>query len=147
MAYTNALAAYRQTKIKTAGQGQLVIMLYDGAVKNLDFAIELLALSADKKRDPGGIEKISKAVIKAQEIVTELMVSLDFERGGEIAKNLFALYTWFNKELLEANISRDGKRISAVRTMIGDLRGAWTEIIAKTASEDKKAPTGISLAG
>ncbi|MDR3301682.1 MAG: flagellar export chaperone FliS [Spirochaetaceae bacterium] len=147
MAYSNKLAAYTQTKIKTAGQGQLIIMLYDGAVKNLDYALELLGLNSDKKRDPEKIETISRALIKAQEIVTELMVSLDFERGGDIAKNLFSLYTWFNKELLEANISNDSARISGVRKMIGDLRMAWVEITAKTSAAEKKIPMGISLAG
>jgi flagellar protein FliS len=147
MAYSNQLAAYTQTKIKTAGQGQLIIMLYDGAVKNLDYALDLLRLNAEKKHDPANIEMISKALIKAQEIVTELMVSLDFEKGGEIARNLFSLYTWFNKELLEANIANDSARISGVRKMIGDLRMAWVEIIAKTSANEKKIPMGISLAG
>ncbi|MDR3325208.1 MAG: flagellar export chaperone FliS [Spirochaetaceae bacterium] len=147
MAYSDKLAAYKQTKIKTAGQGQLIIMLYDGAVKNLDYALELLRLNSGAQRDPGGIEKISKALIKAQEIVTELMVSLDFEKGGEIARNLFSLYTWFNKELLEANISRDDARIAAVRKMIGDLRVTWVELIAKMGPDVKQSPAGISLAG
>ena len=147
MAYSNALAAYRQTRIKTAGQGQLIIMLYDGAVKNLDSAMELIR-SSEGERKPGGIEQISKFVLKAQEIVTELMVSLDFEQGGEIAKNLFALYTWFNKELLEASISSDLERIASVRKMLESLRSAWLEVISKTASDERRSlNSGISLAG
>jgi flagellar protein FliS len=146
MAYSNAFAAYRQTKIKTAGQGQLIIMLYDGAVKNLDHALELLK-AASGERDPARIGPVSKAVLKAQEIVTELMVSLDFEQGGEIAQNLFSLYSWFNKELLEANVTGDCARITSVRGMIADLRGAWTEIIAKTGADENRIPAGISLAG
>lgn len=146
MAYSNAFAAYRQTKIKTAGQGQLIIMLYDGAVKNLDHALELLA-GTTGERDPARIGPVSKAVLKAQEIVTELMVSLDFEQGGEIAQNLFSLYTWFNKELLEANVTADGARITSVRGMIAELRGAWTEIISKTGADENRIPAGISLAG
>lgn len=148
MAYSNALAAYRQTRIKTAGQGQLVIMLYDGAVRNLDRALELLKAQTGAKRDPARIEQVSKAVLKAQEIVTELIVSLDFEKGGDIAKNLFSLYTWFNKEMLEANMNFDAARIGKVRQMISDLRGAWVEVIAKTAADERRmAPAGINLAG
>ncbi|MDR2509793.1 MAG: flagellar export chaperone FliS [Spirochaetaceae bacterium] len=148
MAYSNGLAAYRQTRIKTAGQGQLIIMLYDGAVKNLDLAIDLLKTGSGVQRKAANIEKISKAVLKAQEIVTELSVSLDFEQGGEIARNLFSLYTWFNKELLEASVSSDVTRITAVRAMIHDLRGAWLEIIARTTADERAgAPAGISLAG
>ncbi|MDR2363713.1 MAG: flagellar export chaperone FliS [Spirochaetaceae bacterium] len=148
MAYTNALSAYRETRIKTASQGQLIIMLYDGAIKQLDHGMELLTLNAAGKKDPARIEGIGKAVVKTQEIITELMVSLDFEQGGDIAKNLFALYTWFNQELLEANIAQDVKRIDNVRSMIKDLRNTWVEVIAKNNSEGASRPSaGINIAG
>ncbi|MDR0588925.1 MAG: flagellar export chaperone FliS [Spirochaetaceae bacterium] len=148
MAYTNALAAYRETRIKTASQGQLIVMLYDEAVRQLDHSLELLTLNATVKKDPSRIEQIGKAVVKTQEIITELMVSLDFEQGGDIAKNLFALYTWFNQELLEANIAQDLKRINNVRAMLSDLRNTWAEVIAKNASEGAGQPSsGINIAG
>jgi flagellar protein FliS len=99
MGYTNALSAYRETRIRTASQGQLIIMLYDEAVKQLEKSLELFSLNKSGKQDPSRIEIIGKAIIKTRDIITELMVSLDFDQGGEIAQNLFALYTWFNKEL------------------------------------------------
>ncbi|MDR0388423.1 MAG: flagellar export chaperone FliS [Treponema sp.] len=148
MAYTNALSAYRETRIKTASQGQLIIMLYDEAVKQLDCGLDLLQAHVSGNKDPGKIETIGRAVVKTQEIITELMVSLDFEQGGNIAKNLFSLYTWFNKELLEANITQDMKRILTVRNMFNELRGAWAEIMAKTSAEDMGQPSaGINIAG
>lgn len=148
LAYPNALSAYRETRIRTASQGQLVIMLYDEAVKQLDRGLELLALNSQGKRDPSRIEQISKAVVKAQEIITELMVSLDFEQGGEIANNLFSLYTWFNRELLEANLAQNGDRIKAVRNMVDELRGAWHEVVAKTSAESVARPApGVNIAG
>ena len=148
MAYTNAISSYKETKIKTASQGQLVIMLYDEAVKCLDRGLELLSLNTEGKKNPGNIENISKSILKTQEIITELTVSLDFEQGGEIAKNLFALYTWFNKELLEANIGQDIRRITSVRNQINELRSAWAEAVAKTGSETAgKAVTGVNIAG
>ena len=148
MAYTNAVTAYRETKIKTASQGQLIIMLYDQAIKNLNSGIELLELNTRGKKDPGRIEKINKAILKTQEIITELSVSLDFDQGGEIAKNLFSLYTWFNQELLEGNIKQDLSRLVSVRNMINELRSAWSEIIARNASESVgKAVGGINIAG
>jgi flagellar protein FliS len=76
------------------------------------------------------------------------MVSLDFEQGGEIAKNLFSLYTWFNQELLEANIRLDMRRITVVKDMLNDLRGAWNGIIGKNAAEiADKVASGVNLAG
>jgi flagellar protein FliS len=148
VAYTNQLSAYRETRIKTASQGQLIIMLYDEAVKHLDRGLELLNLNTTGKRDPGRIEKINKAVLKAQEIITELMASLDFDQGGEIAQNLFSLYTWFNQELLEANVKQDQRRITIVRNMVNELRGAWSEVVAKTSAEVVNRPVvGVNIAG
>ncbi|MDR1178918.1 MAG: flagellar export chaperone FliS [Spirochaetales bacterium] len=148
MAYSNALSVYRETRIKTASQGQLIIMLYDEAVKQLDHGLELLRTNDPGKKNPGKIEIIGKAIVKTQEIITELMVSLDFEQGGDIAKNLFSLYTWFSKELLEANIAQDIKRILVVRNMLNELRGAWAEIATKAAAEGiGQPPAGINIAG
>ncbi|MDR2470586.1 MAG: flagellar export chaperone FliS [Treponema sp.] len=150
MAYTNALSAYKETRIRTASQGQLIIMLYDETVKQLERALEYMGLNMSGKRDPSRIEIIGKAVVKARDIITELMVSLDFDQGGEIAKNLFALYTWFNKELLEAHMEMDMTRITAVKTMVDGLRGAWVEAAAKTAegrSMEGRFVEGVNIAG
>jgi flagellar protein FliS len=123
-------------------------MLYDEALKNLDRGLDLLNLNAGGKKNPANIEKISKSILKAQEIITELTVSLDFDQGGDIAKNLFAIYTWFNKELLESNISQDVRRITAVRNQLSELRSAWAEVAAKANPETAgKAVTGVNIAG
>jgi flagellar protein FliS len=148
LAYKNALSTYRETRIKTASQGQLIIMLYDEAIKQLDRGLDLLEKNSSGKKDPGRIEHIGKAILKTQEIITELIVSLDFDQGGEIARNLFSLYTWFNKELLEANISQDIRRLTIVRNMVNELRGAWSEIIAKNSAETaNRQVTGVNIAG
>jgi len=148
VAYNNALSTYKETRIKTASQGQLIIMLYGEAVRQLDVALDLLEVNDTGKKDPGKIEKISKAVVKTQEIVAELMVSLDFEQGGDIAKNLFSLYTWFNRELMEANMNQDRRRISSVRYLIDELRGAWQEIAATNAAEAaNREVVGLNIAG
>ncbi|MDR0597457.1 MAG: flagellar export chaperone FliS [Treponema sp.] len=148
MAKTNPIFAYTETRIKTASQGQLIIMLYNEAVKRLDHALDLLERNNSGKKNPNRIEQISKSILKAQEIVTELMVSLDFDQGGEIAKNLFSLYTWFNQELLAANINQDPQRLSAVRNMLNDLRSAWSEIVAKNSAEGIDPPSvGLNITG
>ena len=143
-----ALSSYKETRIKTASQGQLIIMLYDEAAKQLNRALELTEKNSSGKKDPGKIEQISKAIMKTEEIITELMVSLDFEQGGDISKNLFALYSWFNRELLEANISQDTERLTTVRDMVNDLRNAWHEIVSKnTAEAVNREVVGINIAG
>jgi flagellar protein FliS len=147
LAYQNAVSTYKETKIKTAGQGQLIIMLYNTAIRQLDEALFLLQANDTGKRDPGKIEKIGKAVVKTQEIISELMVSLDFEQGGEIAVNLFSLYTWFNRELMEANISRDARRILIVKNHIENLRNAWQEVVSSNAFETASTEVlGVNIA-
>jgi len=147
LAYQNAVSTYKETKIKTASQGQLIIMLYNTAVRHLDEALFLLQTNDTGKIDPGKIEKIGKAVVKTQEIISELMVSLDFEQGGDIAVNLFSLYTWFNRELMEANINQDAKRISIVKTHIEHLRNAWQEVVSSNAFETASTEIlGVNIA-
>ena len=121
-------------------------MLYDEAIKQLSKAVELLKLNNTDKKDPGRIEQISKAVMKTEEILTELMVSLDFEQGGEISKNLFSLYTWFNRELLEANINKDINRMAVVKDMLSELRNTWSKI-ASHAETPNRETAGINIAG
>ena len=153
MSYNSAVSTYKETKIKTAGQGQLIIMLYEEAIKQLNRAIELIELNSNGKKDPSRIEIIGKAVMKTEEIITELMASLDFEQGGDIAKNLFSLYGWFNKELLEASISNDKDRMINVKNMISDLKNVWNEVVSKNMAEaenheiQNREILGINIAG
>jgi flagellar protein FliS len=148
MAYSNAISTYKETKVKTASQGQLIIMLYAEAVKNLDQGLELLSLNTGEKKSPGNIEKISNSILRTQEIITELIVSLDFEQGGDIAKNLFSLYTWFSKELMEANIAQEMGKVRDVRNMLNELKSAWEEIVTKNGAETaSKAIPGVNIAG
>jgi flagellar protein FliS len=142
------LSSYKETQIKTASQGQLIMMLYDEAVKQLNRALELLGLNDSVNKVHSRIEQINKSVMKAEEIITELIVSLDFDQGGEIAQNLFAVYTWFNKELLEANIAKDSKRLQTVRDMLLEIRKSWSEIISKNNVESvNREVVGLNIAG
>jgi len=140
----NPLAAYRETRIKTASPGQLVVMLYDEAIKQSDTAIALLG--PESKPKPEDIERINVALGKTQDVITELMASLDFDAGGELARDLFALYVWFGREMLEANIRKEVGRVSAVRTMLAELREAWADAASK-AQGGSSAPVGVNIAG
>jgi flagellar protein FliS len=143
----NPLAAYRETRVKTASPAQLVVMLYDEAVKQCDIA--LAYLKDDVKKNPQYIEKINKSLGKVQDIITELMAGLDFDAGGDIAQDLFALYVWFSREILEANLEKDAAKVTAVRNMIDELRGAWSEAAAKVQGDASLpgASSGVNIAG
>lgn len=137
----NSVNAYRQTRVRTAGGGKIVVMLYDEAIRQIDNAIAALA---DGTKE---LDKIHNAIVKAQDIVTELMVSLDFDAGGEIAPNLFNLYVFFNNQLMDANVKKDPAPLKAIRPLLSELRDAWAEIAAKTAAPNRTNGNGLNISG
>lgn len=133
-------AAYKQTRVKTAGPGQLVVMLYDEAIRQLGIAVDLLE-SKSKKFD-----QVNAAVLKARDIITELLVSLDLENGGDFARSMFSLYMWFNSQLLDANLKKDPAPMRTVRDQLSSIREAWAEIVTKTTVQPQER-TGVNIAG
>ena len=80
------------------------------------------------------------------------MASLDFEKGGDIAKNLFSLYMFFNQQLMNANINQDPEPLGQVLKMMTDLRASWAAIVEKKpgdmGSVDTSGDTrGVNIAG
>lgn len=132
--------AYKETKVKTSSQGQIIVMLYDGALRNMDAAIDIM------ERGEKRLDAVNASITKTRDIVTELICSLDMENGGAFAERMFALYMWFNQQLLEANLNKDAAQVKAVRAMMADLREAWAQIIGRTNVEGR-AMTGVNLAG
>ena len=137
----NPLNAYREVSVRTATQGKLIVMLYDEAVKQLDLAISLL--NAKTKQ----LDKVHNALIKTQDIITELMTGLDFDRGGEIARNLMSLYVFFNEKIREGNMKKDAEPLKQVRAFVADLRTAWIQIANSRVEEMPQAQRGVNIAG
>ena len=147
MSYNQALSAYRETRVRTASPGSLVVMLYDEAIKRIGLAITVY--DEDLAKNPAKIETFNAHIMKSQEIITELMASLNMDAGGEIAKNLLSLYTWFNQQLLEGNIEKNKDKLASVKDLMEQLRSAWIEVAntASTPSSMQSAPAGINIAG
>ena len=139
----NRLDAYKETHIKTASGGKLILMIYDEAIRQLDIAMEALENSRYK------MDNVSNSIIKTQDLITELIVSLDFEKGGEIASSLFSLYMFFNQQLMDANINKDVDILKKIRIYLTDLRTAWTEVVGKvgTSNEHDGRSGGVNIAG
>ena len=132
MAYQNAYAAYQKTNVNTASQGRLVVLLYEGAVKHLKAALNLFDMN--DKLKAGDIEQFGIHLQKTQAIITELQVSLDMEKGGDIARNLMSLYVYFNEELMDATISHNKQKIEFVLSKVDELADAWRSIANSTAN-------------
>lgn len=116
----NATKAYLSTQVTTTTQADLLILLYDGAIKFLAQAREAI-----ERRD---VKAKGELLGKASDIVNELMSSLNKEKGGEIAENLARLYFYCNSRLLTANLKMDVEAIDQVVNILRGLRSAYDEI-------------------
>ena len=134
MAITNPYEQYKTTQISTATPGQLVVMLYDGAIKFLNIALDNM--------NPKTYDVVNNNIIKAQDIITELLLSLNMDEGGEISQNLFNLYMYFKRQLLEANIKKDAEIINHILKLLKELRDAWDQISANETRSDKNINIG-----
>lgn len=117
----NPYLEYQNNLVNTADPKQLIVMLYDGAIRFLE-------ASASYMGNFRTYDKANNNMLRAQDIITELMVSLDMERGGEIAKNLLSLYIFMKKELLEANMKKSPEKVYGVIKLLKELKSAWEEI-------------------
>ncbi len=147
MGYNQALNVYKETRVKTASQGALIVMLYEEAIKHIDAAVSLL--DENLKKDPSRIEKTNNHILKAQEIVTELAASLNMDEGGDIAKNLMSIYTFFLGQLSSANFEKKPEKLVSVRSLMEQLLSAWTQIASSPSAAEKRGqiPAGINIAG
>ena len=121
---TASRAAYQRTAVLTATQGQLIVMLYDGANKFLAQA----SMAMRERR----FEQAHKRLRRAEMIIGHLLSSLDFEQGGEIAPRLSAIYVFCQRHLNTARANSDPEKIEQVRTLLATLRDAWAHIAAET---------------
>lgn len=126
-------AAYRDNEVLTASRERLVLLLYEGLLKNLR--------RAGKQIDARDFEGKSESLGKASAIVFELMGSLDFEAGGEIASRLSALYAYFASEILEVGRTLSVTRLDALVGLVSSLHSAWSDA-ARTAVAGSPAVVG-----
>ena len=131
--YGNYQNAYKKASVNTLDQTKLIIMLYDGAIKNASFAVEHMK--------SGQIEKVHDCLIKTKNIVTELMATLNMDRGGDIAKNLQSLYSYMFSQLIEANMNKKTEPVVIVIDLLKELRAAWIQINSKKKNDAKRQNT------
>src|SRR5688572_29292108 len=125
-ASSNPWRSYQQVATKTAPAGQLVLMLYEGAAKFLE-----RALSGFDIDDPAECNQtINNNIIRAQEIIFELNVTLNMSAGGELATTLRSLYAYMDRPLMEANLKKDAELLKEVLRRVCVLRDAWAQMLS-----------------
>ena len=120
MAAYAAPKSYQQNDVLTAPPGRLVVLLYDGAIRFLRQAAVLTR--------QGDVQRTNTAMQRGEAIIAELLSTLDYERGGEIAASLRDLYLFCQRELNTARIERDADRIDVIVELLLELREAWSQV-------------------
>jgi flagellar protein FliS len=122
---TNPWKSYQQVATQTAPPGQLVLMLYEGAIRFLEKALGGFGLE-----DPAEFHQtISNNILRAQDIIFELNVTLNIEEGGELAATLRGLYDYMGRKLMEGNLKKDEAPIRDVLGRVKVLRDAWAQML------------------
>lgn len=132
---------YRSNAVLTASPGQLVLMLYDGALKAMAIAVEAFDRP---ETDTRRIEVINHQLQKAQNIIVELQSGLNMDAGGEFAQTLHRLYDYHNRRLFEANLRKDVAIVNEVEELVRSLRDAWAEMLSKQESAPAEGLRGVA---
>ena len=119
----NPYQQYRATKVETAGSVDLVVMLYQGAVRFIRQGVEAM-----DRNDP---KTAHDSLVRAQDIIVELLGSLNHEQGGQIAGQLASIYDYCFRRLVTANVKKDPEPAREVARILRDLGTAWQEIAAQ----------------
>lgn len=114
-----AYQQYKKVTVETVAPGKLLIMLFDGAIKNIDIAKKAIG-----EKD---YQLAHEQIIKTQDIVLELMSTLNMDY--DISKNLYSLYEYMNNRLIEANVEKSVVILDEVRVFMSDLRNTWIEVV------------------
>ena len=119
MAVNNPYQQYQNNSVNTASPGDLTLMLYNGCLKFIKLA--------KKAIEDKNIEVKNTNIQKAQNIITELMVTLDMK--AELSQNLLSLYDYLNRRLIEANVKNDVSILNEVEEFVIEFRDTWKQVI------------------
>jgi len=119
-----AIAAYGDVKVTTgvasANGVQLIQMLFDGLLESL--------VTAKGHIQRGSIEDKNKSLVRAGRIVLGLQGSLDLDKGGDLARNLYELYSYVTRRLVHVNARNDLDALQEVHTLLNEIRQAWRDV-------------------
>ena len=122
---------YSTVNISTVDRGRLLLMLFDGCLKFLK--------QAKAGLETKDIPKFAKYLNKSQAIISELMLTLDFEKGGDIAKELDRLYDFMLYYLTEANLEKNPSKVQKVIELLDTIATAYREVIEGESKQGTKA--------
>jgi flagellar protein FliS len=129
---TNPYKQYQKTQVVTASREKILLMLYEGAIR---FTKQARVAMVEKK-----IADKGKAISKATAILSELMATLDFKVGGQLAQDLENLYIFMIDKLIEANIHNKVECLDDVERLLNTLYSAWKDVIENPRPDGVPSP-------
>lgn len=117
MVTTGGYQQYQQNAVLTASPKELILMLYNGAIKFCNLSIEAF--------EQGNVQKQHQYLIKTQDIITELQLSLN--PSIQISSQFDELYKYIKRLLLEANVKKDIEKVLEAKKLIVEFRDIWQE--------------------
>jgi flagellar secretion chaperone FliS len=131
MSSVRQLQVYKDNQISTADPGTILLMLYEGAIEALKQAVQHLTA--------GNMAEKGKYILRAHDIITQFVVSLDYDIGGELAHNLEGLYTYMLDRILQANVRNDPRSLEQIIALLATLKVGWE---AAVVAQRKKVAQG-----
>lgn len=128
MALNKAFSKYQENSVLTASQEELTLMLYNGLVRFI--------IQAQKAIDDKNSEKAHESIVRAQDILMEFQATLDMQY--DISQNLFLLYDYMHRRLIDANVKKDKQILDEVLRFAKDLRDTWEQ--AMKIAKDQAQP-------
>ncbi len=130
---------YKRTSVETSPPGKLLLMLYNGCIKNIENA-----RIAINEKNPG---LAHEKIVKAQDIIIELMATLNMDY--DISQRLLSVYDYIYNQMVEANIKKDVELLDEIHTFLVDLRNTWQDAIGKVqnTSPDNTSRQNFSVTG
>jgi len=129
---SNPYSQYQKTQVTTASREKVLLMLYEGAIRFTKHAIA--ALKQKKIAEKG------KYISKATAILSELMATLDFKAGGQLAVDLENLYVFMIDKLIEGNIKNDEECLTTVESLLMTLYSGWKDIVENPRADGVPSP-------
>lgn len=126
---SNPYNTYVNNKVNVTNKGNLLIMVYDSAIRNIK--------ESQKHMKTKNFSEKGASIDLAFKAVSELLVSLDFQIGGEIASNLSRIYNYVLRQITAANLSNEPEKLDAPLKILEDLRSTWLEVIKLEGNKNK----------
>ena len=129
---SNPYSQYQKTQITTASREKVLLMLYEGAIR---FTKQAQVAMEQKK-----VAEKGKLISKATAILSELMATLDFKVGGQLAVDLENLYIFMIDKLIEGNINNDPEALKTVENLLMTLYSAWKDVVENPRDDGVPSP-------